>query len=256
MIHRDLKAENVFFANENLIKVGDFGFSTLASPKTLLDTFCGSPAYAAPELFRDEHYLGTCVDIWAMGVMLYFMATGNMPFRGDSVHQLKQKILEGVYHMPNNLSNPWKELIKGMLHFKPQVRYNMEYVFNSEWIITNDTAVDKDVFIPESESKRFDNSLHSGKTLDPQVLQWMDELGIPTFNYDKLVGEPRTSIAGAYRIFLHRRLTQQEMTKEDMNEMTVDKEVVNDKNVNSSFQRKKTHKNSDNQQKSKFCVIL
>nr|XP_018906028.1 PREDICTED: serine/threonine-protein kinase NIM1-like [Bemisia tabaci]XP_018906029.1 PREDICTED: serine/threonine-protein kinase NIM1-like [Bemisia tabaci]XP_018906030.1 PREDICTED: serine/threonine-protein kinase NIM1-like [Bemisia tabaci]XP_018906031.1 PREDICTED: serine/threonine-protein kinase NIM1-like [Bemisia tabaci] len=113
IIHRDLKAENVFCSSRGLVKVGDFGFSTrLANGfEEQLKTFCGSPPYAAPELFRDESYVGGPVDVWAMGVLLYFMTTGYMPFPADSIAALKRNILAGVFTVPSHLSSSCRFLI-------------------------------------------------------------------------------------------------------------------------------------------------
>lgn len=69
--------------SEEHVKLGDFGFSTQVTGNLhYLNTFCGSPPYASPELFNDDSYIGGPVDIWAMGVLLYFILIGNMPFSG------------------------------------------------------------------------------------------------------------------------------------------------------------------------------
>lgn len=124
-MHRDIKAENVFIAGHNLVKVGDFGFSTqLRSRQEALSTFCGSPPYAAPELFRDQSYAGPCVDVWALGVLLYFVVTACMPFRAQTVAALKKLILEGQYSLPEYLSEPCKRLIMSILQASVSHRAN------------------------------------------------------------------------------------------------------------------------------------
>ncbi|XP_037091148.1 probable serine/threonine-protein kinase SIK1B [Pollicipes pollicipes] len=103
MIHRDIKAENVFFSRPDVVKLGDFGFSTLVcEPDQHLTTFCGSPPYAAPELFRDDYYTGAAVDAWALGILIFFMVAGAMPFRAGTVTALKRQILSGAVTMPDS----------------------------------------------------------------------------------------------------------------------------------------------------------
>lgn len=206
VIHRDLKAENVFFVSSTCIKVGDFGFSThnTGSP---LNTFCGSPPYAAPELFSEESYSGPLVDVWAMGVLLYFMLSGNMPFRGDTVPQLKEKILEGKYHMPKHLSPSCQDLISGILTRDMSERYTIPDLIGSAWLkgSQNDIpCLSRDSGVGSSESM-LANSFNTGDTLDSDVLQSLRELGVPTSDTEQLLGEPRSPIAGTYRILLHRK---------------------------------------------------
>ncbi|XP_008474433.1 serine/threonine-protein kinase NIM1-like [Diaphorina citri] len=113
IIHRDIKAENVFLSVRGIVKLGDLGFSTKLQqgPQERLRTFCGSPPYAAPELFRDESYVGCKVDVWALGVLIYFMVTAQMPFPGENLNTLKKAILLGVITFPSALSLTCRSLI-------------------------------------------------------------------------------------------------------------------------------------------------
>ena len=135
MVHRDLKAENIYMTSAKTVKIGDFGFGTqFSSPSQTLNTFCGSPPYAAPELYKDESYYGPCVDIWAFGVLLYFIVTGLMPFRADTVGKLKQLILAGTFDVPEFLSDSCVALIRAILKQIPQERPSFIVVRQSSWL--------------------------------------------------------------------------------------------------------------------------
>lgn len=103
---------------EEYVKLGDFGFSTqVTGPLHYLNTFCGSPPYASPELFNDDHYIGEPVDIWALGVLLFFILIGNMPFSAPTVPQLRSSILKGEYRIPGHFTPNCVRLIRKFFLF-------------------------------------------------------------------------------------------------------------------------------------------
>ncbi|XP_034097311.1 serine/threonine-protein kinase NIM1 [Drosophila albomicans] len=135
-VHRDIKAENVLLLSEDRLKLADFGFSTqlINGANQKLDTFCGSPPYAAPELFSDDHYIGAPVDVWALGILLYFMVVGNMPFRAPTIPGLKAAILKGDYLLPGQLSLPCIRLIQRILIHVPAQRPTIDDMLNSQFV--------------------------------------------------------------------------------------------------------------------------
>ncbi|GAB6028454.1 hypothetical protein CHUAL_002615 [Chamberlinius hualienensis] len=134
--HRDLKPENLLLDDEQNIKMIDFGLC--ANPEngmdTQLDTCCGSPAYAAPELISGKFYYGNEVDVWSMGVLLYALLCGFLPFDDENVTNLYKKIQTGVYEKPGWLSCVSIDLIDRMLQVNPRKRIKVQEILRHPWM--------------------------------------------------------------------------------------------------------------------------
>ncbi|OQR79408.1 serine/threonine-protein kinase SIK3-like [Tropilaelaps mercedesae] len=100
IVHRDLKAENLLLDSDMNIKIADFGFSNFFTPDATLSTWCGSPPYAAPELFEGREYDGPKADIWSLGVVLYVLVCGALPFDGSTLQILRTRVLSAKFRIP------------------------------------------------------------------------------------------------------------------------------------------------------------
>ncbi|KAG1144768.1 hypothetical protein G6F37_002754 [Rhizopus arrhizus] len=147
IVHRDLKLENLLLSKDRDIIITDFGFANRfkLEHQDLMVTSCGSPCYAAPELVINDdeniHYVGTAVDIWSCGVILFAMLCGYLPFdddpnnpQGANIHLLYKYILSTPLELPTSMSEEAKDLLKRMLVPDPSKRCTMDEIRSHPWL--------------------------------------------------------------------------------------------------------------------------
>ncbi|CAE6465149.1 hypothetical protein ACGC1H_004319 [Rhizoctonia solani] len=138
VIHRDLKPENILIDWSGPVpdvKVIDFGLSNVMTDGDFLRTSCGSPCYACPEVISAKVYAGPEVDVWSIGVILYLMLAGRLPFEDENTHVLMDKICTGRYHMPSNISPDAANLIKNCIVVNPIKRLTMPEIMQHPWFL-------------------------------------------------------------------------------------------------------------------------
>ncbi|XP_061843431.1 MAP/microtubule affinity-regulating kinase 3a isoform X9 [Nerophis lumbriciformis] len=177
IVHRDLKAENLLLDADMNIKIADFGFSNEFTLGNKLDTFCGSPPYAAPELFQGKKYDGPEVDVWSLGVILYTLVSGSLPFDGQNLKELRERVLRGKYRIPFYMSTDCENLLKRFLVLNPAKRGTLEVREDAENQIMKDRWINagfeedelKPYVEPEldiTDQKRIDVMVGMGYNMD------------------------------------------------------------------------------------------
>ncbi|XP_008307092.1 MAP/microtubule affinity-regulating kinase 4 isoform X1 [Cynoglossus semilaevis] len=163
IVHRDLKAENLLLDANSNIKIADFGFSNEFTAGSKLDTFCGSPPYAAPELFQGKKYDGPEVDIWSLGVILYTLVSGSLPFDGQNLKELRERVLRGKYRVPFYMSTDCEGILRRFLVLNPSKRCSLEQIMKDKWI---NVGYDSDELKPHTEP---DEDLNDSSRIDVMV---------------------------------------------------------------------------------------
>ncbi|XP_061532585.1 serine/threonine-protein kinase BRSK2 isoform X6 [Phycodurus eques] len=172
--HRDLKPENLLLDEKNNIRIADFGMASLQVGDSLLETSCGSPHYACPEVIRGEKYDGRKADVWSCGVILFALLVGALPFDDDNLRNLLEKVKLGVFHMPHFIPPDCQNLLRGMIEVDASKRLTLEQIQMHTWYIGGKNEPEPEQPLPRKVTTR---SLPSADDVDPDVLDSMHSLG-------------------------------------------------------------------------------
>lgn len=134
-VHRDLKLENILLDRHENVKLCDFGFTREYEGKaSYLQTYCGTVCYAAPEMLKGEKYAGEKVDVWSLGVILYALLTGELPFDDDDDNVTKMKILTMEPKFPDHIPAEAKSLLGLLLSKRPLLRPSLSEILANPFL--------------------------------------------------------------------------------------------------------------------------
>ncbi|WFD31843.1 hypothetical protein MSPP1_002883 [Malassezia sp. CBS 17886] len=133
IVHRDLKLENILLDAHNNIKLSDFGFTREYEPHHAMRTHCGTTAYAAPEMLAGVPYHGTEIDVWSLGVILFVLLCGYLPFDDDHEPTMQWKIIHTDPVLPASLSADAQDLLARLLHKSGALRPTMRDLLSHPW---------------------------------------------------------------------------------------------------------------------------
>ncbi|XP_030626468.1 serine/threonine-protein kinase MARK1 isoform X3 [Chanos chanos] len=206
IVHRDLKAENLLLDADMNIKIADFGFSNEFTIGSKLDTFCGSPPYAAPELFQGKKYDGPEVDVWSLGVILYTLVSGSLPFDGQNLKELRERVLRGKYRIPFYMSTDCENLLKKLLVLNPGKRGSLEQIMKDRWMnVGHEEEELKPYTEPEPDFS------------DTKRIELMITMGFPKDEItDSLVGQKYDEVMATY-LLLGRKPPERSRPSSDLN---------------------------------------
>nr|XP_051688499.1 MAP/microtubule affinity-regulating kinase 3 [Oryctolagus cuniculus] len=167
--HRDLKLKNLLLDSDMNVKLVDFGLSWQLPEGELVSGFCGTPKYSAPEVFRQEPYDPFAADLWSLGVILFAMLAGAMPFTGKDREELRDCIQKGSYELPCAASPALEELLSSLLSPDPCDRPTAESAHQQWWF---------DPLREEAEGEELTVVQPLGVPEDPEAQEYLAGLGL------------------------------------------------------------------------------
>lgn len=214
-VHRDIKPANIFVCNDGVAKLGDFGFATSCAPDELLTDRCGSLPFLAPEvLLSASGYHGPPVDLWAVGVMLYLMVTGTMPYNVVNVSSLQRdmrdqdKFLPPMATLEINLQRS-TDLLTGLLQYNPTHRFSASQALSSGCFDCQDNVSRDHGSVPkEREVQIVRQSQHAKRTLISLGAE------LKQCCSSTVLSNPRNDWTGTYRAVFHSEQLKQSISSD------------------------------------------
>ncbi|KAL4067073.1 kinase-like domain-containing protein [Scleroderma yunnanense] len=207
--HRDLKPENILIQSLTppLIKIADWGMAAFAPPTMLLETSCGSPHYASPEIINGLKYQGCATDVWSCGVILYALLTGRLPFQDQEIPKLLAKVRTGKYEVPKFVDPQAKDLLKRMLVVDPTARITLPEIIAHPWFNQFTPTIP---YVPPPTVSELAQPLAS-EEIDDNLLQcllviWGKNGNVETIKADLF--SPQGSLAKTFYFLLRRHREQ------------------------------------------------
>ncbi|GMI15695.1 hypothetical protein TrLO_g14052 [Triparma laevis f. longispina] len=214
--HRDLKPENLLLQSSKegwIVKIVDFGLSNTHEGNRLLQTACGSPCYAAPEMIHGYKYVGPKADIWSMGVILFAMVCGHLPFENSNTKLLYAQICAGEYKAPDYISTEVRDLIRRILNTDPEMRLSIEQIRRHPWFQTNPSS-------PASPMACGDKM-----TFDSDIIQQLQDLKINTEQVkEALRSDGHNFLTASYYLLSNRKRRNKE--KQELREQLYEAEAA------------------------------
>ncbi|KAH8815253.1 serine/threonine protein kinase-like protein [Xylogone sp. PMI_703] len=203
-VHRDLKLENILLDKHENVKLCDFGFTREYEGKaSYLQTFCGTVCYSAPEMLKGEKYAGEKVDVWSLGVILYALLCGELPFDEDEDNATRAKILGSEPKWPEHLPPDARNLIGLLLSKRPLLRPSLPDILAHPFLA--DFAPQQQVILKLQRPAPFSTPL------EKETLQRMRSAGVDIDQViENVLAQRCDSLAGWWSLLIEKEQRKQE----------------------------------------------